>query len=343
MLFHHPSGGTRRVILYLCRMSAQIGKDIGLAAEKLRAGELVAIPTETVYGLAANALNEVAVVKIYQVKNRPQFNPLILHVANTEQLRKLGLELPEAARELAARFSPGPLTYVIPTSPKIPDIVTAGTQAVAIRIPNHPMTLELLQQLEFPLAAPSANPSGYVSPTSALHVAGQLGDQIGYILDGGDCNVGLESTIISFLEEKPRLLRYGGIPLESIEAVIGPVELPLEGFSDNPVAPGMLARHYATRHPLQLGKAAELVQAALETIPASRVASITLETEIPGIPATNQFVLSPQGNLEEAARRLFGALRLADEMDIDLIIADLFPEIGLGRAINDRLKRASIR
>ncbi|MBC6492291.1 L-threonylcarbamoyladenylate synthase [Flavihumibacter stibioxidans] len=324
-------------------MSAQIGKDIGLAAEKLRAGELVAIPTETVYGLAANALNEMAVVKIYQVKNRPQFNPLILHVANMEQLRKLGLELPEAARELAARFSPGPLTYVIPTSPKIPDIVTAGTQAVAVRIPNHPMTLELLQQLEFPLAAPSANPSGYVSPTSALHVAGQLGDQVGYILDGGDCKVGLESTIISFLEEKPRLLRYGGIPLESIEAVIGPVELPQEGYSDNPVAPGMLARHYATRHPLQLGKASELVETALKTIAASRIVTITLETEIPGIPATHQFVLSPEGNLEEAARRLFGALRLADEMEIDLIIADMFPEKGLGRAINDRLRRASIR
>lgn len=318
----------------------QTGTDIALAAAHLRKGELVAIPTETVYGLAANALDPAAVVKIYEAKNRPQFNPLILHVANTEQLKKLGLRLPDKALELAARFSPGPLTYVIPTSDQVPGIITAGTDAVAVRIPNHPMTLELLQQLEFPLAAPSANPSGFVSATTALHVAEQLGSKVSYILDGGECKVGVESTILSFLEERPRLLRYGGISLEAIEAVIGKVELPPEGFVDNPVAPGMLARHYATRHRLLWGDMDALLQATAGRVP-HRTATITFRSEVPGIPATHQFILSPQGSLSEAASRLFSAMRLADSMDIDLILAERFPEEGLGRAINDRLKRAA--
>ncbi|WP_205410066.1 L-threonylcarbamoyladenylate synthase [Flavihumibacter solisilvae] len=322
-------------------MMTTIGTDIRMAAELLNAGNLVAIPTETVYGLAANALDESAVVRIYSVKNRPQFNPLILHVANIGQLEKLQLRLPAAAQQLAERFSPGPLTYVIPTSPLIPGIVTAGTPAVAIRIPQHPLTLELLRQLDFPLAAPSANPSGYVSPTTAQHVAEQLAGKVSYILDGGTCEVGLESTIISFLEEKPRLLRFGGMPVEAIEAVIGKVDLPESGFVDNPVAPGMLARHYATRHPLLLGDAADLVSRARSQNPGTRIATISLSRTFNAIPATHQFILAEDGNLEEAARKLFHAMRLADTMDIDLIIADKFPDSGLGKAINDRLRRAS--
>ncbi|MBL7769860.1 MAG: threonylcarbamoyl-AMP synthase [Flavipsychrobacter sp.] len=322
-------------------MSNSIGSDIQRAADCLRAGDLVAIPTETVYGLAGNGLSEEAVLKIYQVKNRPQFNPLILHFANYQQLKQLNLELPPKAQALAARFSPGPLTYVIPASSQIPAIVTAGTPAVAIRFPNHPLTLELLQQLEFPLAAPSANPSGYVSPTTAAHVANQLGDKVSYILDGGDCQVGLESTILSFLEEQPRLLRYGGISLEAIEAVIGPVALPPEGYIDNPVAPGMLARHYATRHPLKFGKIADLTVEALKNYAPHQIATISFQQEIPGIPDTNQFILSSNGELPEAARRLFSALRLADSMNIAVILAERFPDEGLGRAINDRLLRAA--
>ncbi|WP_290792042.1 L-threonylcarbamoyladenylate synthase [Flavihumibacter sp. UBA7668] len=322
-------------------MNSSIGVDLEKAANLLRAGELVAIPTETVYGLAANALQDEAVIKIYQVKNRPQFNPLILHFANYQQLQACGLDLPPSAQKLAARFSPGPLTYVIPASYSIPGIVTAGTPAVAVRFPNHPITLELLQKLEFPLAAPSANPSGFVSPTSASHVAAQLGESIPYILDGGECSVGVESTIISFLEEQPRLLRYGGITLEAIEAVIGPVSLPETGYVDNPVAPGMLARHYATRHPLQTGRLQELLPAALEQYAPSEIVSISFTELLNDIPATNQFILSPTGHLPEAARRLFAALRLADEMNISLILAAEFPEEGLGRAINDRLRRAS--
>jgi L-threonylcarbamoyladenylate synthase len=322
-------------------MIENIGKDIAFAADCLRRGDLVAIPTETVYGLAANGLNEKAVVKIYAVKNRPQFNPLILHFPDFSRLEALDLHLPDKAKELAARFCPGPLSFVIPASRKIPGIVTAGTPAVAVRVPAHPMTLELLKQLDFPLAAPSANPSGMVSPTTALHVAAQLGDKVSYILDGGACQVGVESTIISFLEENPRLLRYGGVSLENIEAVIGKIALPEAGFVDNPVAPGMLARHYATQHPLVLGDADQLIRKAHQSDPIPRIASISLNREFSELPPVYQFQLSPTGNLEEAASRLFSAMRQADEMDIDLIVADRFPEKGLGLAINDRLKRAA--
>ncbi len=318
-----------------------MGTDIQKAADILRKGGLVAIPTETVYGLAANGLNPAAVVKIYEVKQRPQFNPLILHFASAAQLPALGLHLPPAAQALAAQFSPGPISFVIPASDQIPGIVTAGTPAVAVRFPDHPLTRALLRELDFPLAAPSANPSGRVSPTTAGHVAEQLGDQVDYILDGGPCSVGLESTILSFLEEKPRLLRYGGISLEAIEACIGKVELPVAGYVDNPVSPGQLARHYATRHPLLLGNAQELLQTALDKTPPNRIATISLQDEFPQIPTTHQFQLSAGGHLNEAASRLFAAMRLADEMNIDLIIAQRFPDEGLGRAINDRLQRAA--
>ena len=318
-----------------------MGTDLNMAAEKLEQGELVAIPTETVYGLAANGLNANAVLKIYEVKNRPQFNPLILHFASVEQIEQLGLRFPPKARELAQVFSPGPLTYVIPANDTIPGIVTAGTGAVAVRIPSHPLTRQLLERLPFPLAAPSANISGSVSPTSAQHVQAQLGGKIAYILDGGPSEVGLESTIVSFLDEPPQLLRYGGITAEQIESIIGPLQKPDQGFVDNPVAPGQLARHYATRHPLQLGDAAALISAAHNRDPVPRIASISLKRCFPALPAAYQFVLSPEGRLDEAASRLFAAMRQADEMDIDLIIADRFPDEGLGRAINDRLNRAA--
>lgn len=335
----YPAGSTRRV--YICGMKENVGTDLVKAAHHLKAGDLVAIPTETVYGLAANALNEAAVTRIFEVKNRPQFNPLILHVAGVERLAELGLTFPEMALALAEKFSPGPITYVIPTSNKIPGIVTSGTPAVAIRIPYHSLTMELLQMLDFPLAAPSANPSGRVSPTNAMHVSDQLGNKVSYILDGGDCTVGLESTIISLLEPKPRILRQGGITAEAIEAVIGTVVLPEAGFSDNPVAPGMLARHYATNHPLVLGDAVSLIARAHQQDPIPRIATISFNRNFSAIPSAYQFQLSPSSDLAEAARRLFAAMRLADEMDIDLIIADKFPDHGLGRAINDRLTRAS--
>jgi L-threonylcarbamoyladenylate synthase len=313
------------------------GVNINTAAAFLRAGELVAIPTETVYGLAANAFDEAAVIKIYKAKNRPQFNPLIIHTDSLEKLQTFGIQLPAKAKLLAAHFSPGPLTYVVPKSDKIPDIITAGTNAVAVRIPNHQLTLALLAQLDFPLAAPSANPSGFVSPTSAAHVAAQLQDKVAYILDGGACEVGVESTIISFLNDEPEILRFGGLALEDIEAVIGKVKIPVKGYSDNPVAPGMLARHYATRHPIVLGD----ISSHIARFSPEQIATISLSQKFEQIPDNQQFILSENNNLDEAASRLFAAMREADALNVDVILAQIFPNEGLGRAINDRLKRAA--
>jgi L-threonylcarbamoyladenylate synthase len=312
---------------------------INTAATFLRAGELVAIPTETVYGLAANAFDTAAVMKIYKAKNRPQFNPLIIHTDSIEKLQLFDIQLPAKAKLLAERFSPGPLTYVVPKSDKIPDIITAGTNAVAVRIPNHALTLQLLAQLDFPVAAPSANPSGFVSPTSAAHVAAQLQDKVAYILDGGECEVGVESTIISFLDDEPEILRFGGLALEAIEAVIGKVKIPTKGYSDNPVAPGMLARHYATRYPIILGD----ISSKIANFDVSRIATISLSQKIEQIPDNQQFILSKNGSLDEAASRLFAAMREADALDVDVILAEIFPDEGLGRAINDRLKRAATK
>jgi L-threonylcarbamoyladenylate synthase len=316
---------------------ALLGQDIAQAATFLRAGELVAIPTETVYGLAANAFDAMAVAKIYEAKKRPQFNPLIIHTDSLEKLQSFGIHLPSSALRLAAHFSPGPLTYVVPTSNIIPDIVTAGTNAVAVRIPNHALTLSLLAQLDFPLAAPSANPSGFVSPTTAQHVAAQLGNEVAYILDGGAASVGVESTIISFLEPKAEILRFGGLALEDIETQIGEVKIPSKGFSDNPVAPGMLARHYATRHPILLGNVSE----RLKPYAPNDVAVISFRQKYDQIPDNQSFALSPKGNLAEAASQLFATMRQADALDIKVILAEIFPDEGLGRAINDRLKRAA--
>lgn len=321
-------------------MSAHTGTDIELAISHLNRGELVAIPTETVYGLAANAFDADAVIKIYHAKNRPQFNPLIIHTDSLEKLESWGLHIPEKMRLLAQHFSPGPLTYIIPTSARIPDIVTAGTGAVAVRIPNHPITLELLSKLNYPLAAPSANPSGFISPTNAWHVNEQLGDKVAYILNGGPCEVGIESTIISFITDQPCILRFGGLAQEKIESVIGKVNahtvLSIEN-ENQPLAPGMLVRHYAPEHKLMFGD----VRKYLSYFNTQRVAILTYSSVYEEVPARQQIVLSPSRNLDEAAQRLFAAMREADKMDVDVILAEKFPDEGLGRAINDRLKRAS--
>ena len=325
-----------------------IGTDINIAINFLKQGELVAIPTETVYGLAANAFDSSAVTKIYQVKNRPQFNPLIIHTDSIEKLKSWGLILPDKLLQLAAKFSPGPLTYVIPKSAQIPDIITAGTDAVAVRIPNHPLTLELLSKLDFPLAAPSANPSGSVSPTNAQHVQEQLGDKIPYVLDGGECKVGVESTIISFIDEIPTILRFGGLSLESIEAVIGKVNTVFSPQStvdsrqftaNKPIAPGMLSRHYATAHQLIFGD----VEKNISSYNSKKVGIISFYKKYDGVLDEHQFVLSEKRNLEEAAQKLFAAMREIDKLNIDVILAEEFPDEGLGRAINDRLRRASVQ
>lgn len=316
---------------------AEIGTDIEKARELLRHEQLVAVPTETVYGLAGNALSEKAVAEIFAVKNRPAFDPLIIHVYPVERIGDWVTDFPEPARLLARAFMPGPLTLLLPKNPRIPDLTTSGSPVVAIRSPDHPLTQELLAGLEFPLAAPSANPFGYISPTTANHVARQLGDKIPYILDGGPCSVGIESTIIGWeVNGRPTLYRKGGIPAEEIEKVIGKITVQPHSTS-NPLAPGMLKSHYAPRIPLVIGIIPEL----LDRYPAQRIGILSFRKTYPDIPAEHQVVLSQTGDLKEATRNLFSGLRHLDTQDIDLIIAEFLPESGLGAAINDRLRRAA--
>lgn len=312
------------------------GTDLARAAALLRAGELVAMPTETVYGLAGNALDAAAVARIFEVKDRPRFDPLIVHVAALEQARALVTHIPPAAQLLADAFMPGPLTLLLPRSGLIPDLVTAGSPLVAVRVPAHPMAQALLALLDFPLAAPSANPFGYISPTTAAHVAQQLGSKIPYILDGGPCTVGIESTIVGFYGEGPVILRKGGISVEAIEAIVGPVAV-REHSSSHPEAPGMLKSHYAPRVPLVLGHLPTLL-AAHE---GRAVGLLSLSDHYAQVPAEWQVQLSPTGDLAEAARQLFAALRYLDGLPISLIVGELVPEEGLGRGINDRLRRAA--
>lgn len=313
-----------------------IGKDLEYAAQLLTADEVVAIPTETVYGLAGNALSTTAVAKIFSVKNRPAFDPLIIHTNAVSRLAAWTESLPLSLLALAERFMPGPLTLLVPKLPVVPDLVTAGSPLVAVRIPRHALTLALLEQLPFPLAAPSANPFGYISPTTAQHVNQQLGDKIEYILDGGPCSVGLESTIVGMDDGHITVFRKGGLAVETIEHHIGPVKV-REHSSSNPQAPGMLKSHYAPRVPLLVGNLQELSKESNK----QRLGILAFKRALPEIPAHQQIILSPNGNLQEAAKGLFAAMRQLDQMDIDLILAESFPEIGLGRAINDRLRRAS--
>jgi L-threonylcarbamoyladenylate synthase len=229
------------------------GTELNVAKEFLIKGELVAIPTETVYGLAGNALNEKAVLSIFEVKNRPAFDPLIIHTDSIDKVKEYVSVFPEKAQRLAEQFWPGPLTLLLPKKQIIPDLVTSGLDTVAVRIPKHPQLLELLAELSFPLAAPSANPFGYISPTNAEHVNQQLGDKIPYILDGGECEVGIESTIIGFEADDTVVYRLGGLAVEDIEKLVGPVMLMPHSTSD-PKAPGMLKSHYAPRKPLYFAK-----------------------------------------------------------------------------------------
>jgi L-threonylcarbamoyladenylate synthase len=312
-----------------------IGTSLDRAISLLEAGELVAIPTETVYGLAGNALNPEAVVKIFEVKGRPNFNPLIVHTYSLARVADYVFEIPALARDLAAQFWPGPLTLLLDRRRSIPDLVTAGNPRVAIRVPQHPLTLELLARLDFPLAAPSANPSGYISPTSAQHVEAQLGDKIPYILDGGPATVGIESSIIGFEEEQVIVYRLGGLSLEEIEAVCGPVKI--LNHSENPTASGMLKSHYAPRSPLVLGELEELIpQFAGEDL-----ALLCFDRTFPEISPDRQFLLAPNGDLRIAAQNLFAGLRTLDRLGVARILAQRVPDFGLGRAINDRLQRAS--
>lgn len=312
---------------------AEIGKDISKAKALLEKGELVAIPTETVYGLAGNALDTDAVTKIFTVKDRPQFDPLIVHVANLEQAEKYVQDIPAKARMLTQKFWPGPLTLLLKRKSIIPDLVTSGLDTVGIRCPDHALTRELLKSLSFPLAAPSANPFGYISPTRPEHVNEQLGDKISYILDGGSCTVGIESTIIGFDHDRAVVYRMGGLSVETIEQIVGKATVELHSNS-NPMAPGQLKSHYAPTKKVVLGNLPDLMKHYNKT----SFAILAYQTDFK---TSHQFILSPSGKLEEAAQHLFTGLRTLDKMSVEIILAELVPEIGLGRAINDRLRRAA--
>lgn len=315
---------------------AEIGRNLAIAKQLLEQGELVAIPTETVYGLAGNALNEKAILEIFKVKNRPRFDPLIVHVASWEKAKELVEDFPEKAELLATHFWPGPLTLLLKKKPHIPDLVTSGLDTVGVRCPNHELTRSLLHQLSFPLAAPSANPFGYISPTRPEHVNEQLGDKINYILDGGECPIGIESTIIGFEKDQPVVYRLGGLSLEKIESVIGKVGVQVN-TSSNPLAPGQLKSHYAPRKKMKLGNLEELIHMQ----GGDRVGVLTFNKQRAEVEAHHQIILSAEGNVEVAAQRLFAALRTLDKMDVDIILAEEVPNVGLGKAINDRLRRAA--
>lgn len=318
---------------------AEIGQDISRAKTILMAGGLVAIPTETVYGLAGNALNEESVTKIFKAKNRPSFDPLIVHVADIDQAERFVEEIPNLARKLTDAYWPGPLTILLRKKSVISDLVTSGLNTVAIRVPAQELTKSLLNSLEFPLAAPSANPFGYVSPTEAAHVNEQLGDKIDYILDGGSCQVGIESTIVSFESNEPKVLRLGGLSVEDIETVIGPIHVTIHS-SSTPSAPGMLKSHYAPSKSIVLETEVDLESRKDN----AQIGALMFDKYVDTVPVENQFLLSPTGDLNEAARRLFLGLRVLDQReDINTIITEFVPNEGLGKAINDRIKRATAK
>lgn len=304
------------------------------AARVLRAGGLVAFPTETVYGLGADAQDVLAVARIFEVKRRPRFDPLIVHLPSDERVESVVAEFPEVARRLAANFWPGPLTLVFPKNAGVPDIVTAGLPTVAVRVPDHPLALQFLSMADVPVAAPSANLFGHASPTTAQHVREQLGDDIDFVLDGGPCRVGIESTIVSVVGGRPALLRPGGVALEDIEEVAGPLARP-SMVTDRPASPGQLRHHYAPRTPLVLHDPSDRVPAR------GRIGLLAFQAPQDPERFAALEVLSPSGDMREAAANLFAAIHRLDAAHLDLILAEPVPDRGLGVAINDRLSRAS--
>jgi len=307
------------------------------AAVCLADGGLVAFPTETVYGLGADATNGAAVARLYAAKGRPSFNPLIAHVFDLAAAKKLAV-FDGAAEKLAASFWPGPLTLVLKKRPGCPvaELATAGLDSIAVRVPQHPVALAILSRLGRPVVAPSANRSGHVSPTTARHVVNDLGGRIDYIVDGGPAQVGVESTIVGCLGDRPVLLRPGGLPREQIEAVLGgPLEdAPAGTFDpDAPIAPGMLESHYAPRAQLRL--------AVDHVNPGEALLAFGIQLPAGTQDAALVLNLSPNGDLVEAATNLFSDLRTLDQSGVATIAVMPVPNEGLGEAINDRLARAA--
>ena len=315
-----------------------ISKDIQKAVQLLTENQLVAIPTETVYGLAGNIFSEKAIKSIFSTKKRPFFNPLIVHIPSIDSLSDLVTHVPEKAKLLAAAFWPGSLTLVLKKSNKIPDLITAGKDTVAVRVPNHPITLALLKKLPFPLAAPSANPFGSISPTKPTHVENYFRNSIKMVLDGGSCANGIESTIIGFENEEPVIYRLGALPLEEIEAVVGAISIKNKK-EEKPDAPGMLARHYAPKTSTFL---VDDVAAEVEKNTGKKMGVLVFKSSLNNENIT-EIILSKNGSLQEAAANLYAAMHELDTKNLDIIIAERFSEFGLGKSINDRLQRATFK
>jgi L-threonylcarbamoyladenylate synthase len=314
-----------------------ITTDITLVADNLSKEEVAAIPTETVYGLAGNIYSDKAIRSIFRVKQRPLFNPLIVHLPNAAGIDEVAKDVPAMAKALADAFWPGPLTLLLPKKDNVPDLITAGKSTVAVRVPNHPLTLALLQQLSFPLAAPSANPFGSISPTTAEHVANYFENEFPYILDGGPCTSGIESTIIGFNENGAIIYRYGSLPIEAIEKITGPLQ---EYIRDEatPDAPGMLLRHYApSTRTILTGN----IEKAIEDNAGKKIGLMVFSHSFDGDNIVSKEILSASGSLEEAASNLYAAMHRLDQQQLDIIITERFPDKGLGKSMNDRLQRAT--
>ena len=302
------------------------------AVAALRAGDVVAFPTETVYGLGADALNSSGVAKIFEMKKRPRFDPLIVHIGQKEWLASFTREVPPQAQKLIDRFWPGPLTIILEKQPVISDLVTAGLQTVAIRMPSHPVALNLINSLGKPIAAPSANPFGYMSATRADHVARMFENKLSLVLDGGPCSFGLESTIVAIRDHQVFVRRYGAVSLEDLRDLVGEVH---EGMAHGTVdSPGQLPYHYAPHRPLAIIKTSDEVNASASSLLLFRAPS--------KMPVSKHMrILSRNGDLREAAANFFSYLIELDRDDIDTIYAEQIPEIGLGKAMMERLKKAA--
>ncbi len=306
------------------------------AARLLKEGEVVAIPTETVYGLAGNAFEPKALAKIFAAKERPTFDPLIVHIADIAQLTDIAKDIPDSAYKLAEAYWPGPMTIILPKKDCIPDLCTSALPSVAVRFPSHPIAQAIIRESGLPLAAPSANLFKHVSPTTAEHVAAQLADRIAGIVDGGPCSVGVESSIISLVGE-PTVMRPGAITPEMFKAILG--EVKIKESTSKPgqpmLAPGQCDTHYRPQVPLYYGEVP-----AGYTLPEHTV-RIAFGSQAGPIPATVN--LSATGDMVEATSKLYAFMHDLDKSEYDLILVDPIPNKGIGIALNDRLKRASIK
>ncbi len=308
-------------------------RNISKAAKIIWSGGLVIFPTETVYGLGANALNPEAVVRLFEAKQRPKFDPIIIHIANIKSLKDLCKNVNETARKLIKNFWPGPLTIIFEKRQIVPDIVTSGLDTVGIRMPSHPVALELIKKSKCPIAAPSANKFGYITPTKAGDISCQLKKKVGIILNGGETPIGIESTVISVID-KPIILRSGGIPKEEIEKVVGKVEI--SRYKLKLASPGQMDRHYAP------GTKMEFLTCKTKLPENKKIGLIAFEEPVKNKDKFQVIeILSQKGDLREAAHRLFAVLHKLDKMNLDKIYVEKVPEKGIGIAIMERLRKAT--